>query len=773
MNIEQEKVIANLLKEMEQVATKIRILINGIPPEELLGYIYGQLMMMNSNTTSPELSSDTQNKEKNEIQFLLEYVHAVLASDVAQEYVVFDERKCGELFALSRNLREKSMCFAMVSSINTQNKDFGSNTADIEFQAKSSWLMLRGNRYQVLEGEFYQYVLAPHDDVLKDIYGIGAIEIAEGFQQLANATRVGQANAIEEMMKQFQAAQDFAEKQNKPLEDAMEEWVEANAQQTKSAGLAVDDMLRGGISNVSRHTKLPSELLADLAYSRGEELDFFSEGDFSGTPYRTLPARKKPLIKLGEDYYAVDPCFIRDAGYRSLLFNLLQKKPDYKEAFKERQKVMSEAAFPEILAEQLSGAVIYQEVYYKDPKTKQWAENDTLVLIDDVLYLVEAKAGAAASIASPELDFKRHSQSIKDLIIKAYKQCERFFEYLKSADEVPLFNLINGKYEEVGKLRHSDYRVMIPIGLTVESFSPFSSFSKNLPQVKPLVGQYSFVSISIDDLFVLRRMLPTPGVFAHYMEVRQAIAGIKQGLLFDEFDHLGAYLTKNRFDQDIIDQSKDENASLVIYNGMSDVVDSAFASEQWETSSKPTQEFPEVVLKVLSALDISREPGWLSVDSLIRDFGEEARNNFAKSLTDLDKTIEQHPARYFAFGGEANPILVWMQNSKYEVEWEKVNHKASVVAISIKVENLIGVLLKVGKRGVYEAAQPLKINVPVEQTKENMLIFEDAKRMNQQIKSRADHAVKGKLEPKQKRKVGRNASCPCGSGKKYKRCHGL
>lgn len=773
MNIEQEKVIANLLKEMEQVATKIRILINGIPPEELLGYIYGQLMMMSSNTTSPELSSDTQNKEKNEIQFLLEYVHAVLASDVAQEYVVFDERKCGELFALSRNLREKSMCFAMVSSINTQNKDFGSNTADIEFQAKSSWLMLRGNRYQVLEGEFYQYVLAPHDDVLKDIYGIGAIEIAEGFQQLANATRVGQANAIEEMMKQFQAAQDFAEKQNKPLEDAMEEWVEANAQQTKSAGLAVDDMLRGGISNVSRHTKLPSELLADLAYSRGEELDFFSEGDFSGTPYRTLPARKKPLIKLGEDYYAVDPCFIRDAGYRSLLFNLLQKKPDYKEAFKERQKVMSEAAFPEILAEQLSGAVIYQEVYYKDPKTKQWAENDTLVLIDDVLYLVEAKAGAAASIASPELDFKRHSQSIKDLIIKAYKQCARFFEYLKSADEVPLFNLINGKYEEVGKLRHSDYRVMIPIGLTVESFSPFSSFSKNLPQVKPLLGQYNFISISIDDLFVLRRMLPTPGVFAHYMEVRQAIAGIKQGLLFDEFDHLGAYLTKNRFDQDIIDQSKDENASLVIYNGMSDVVDSAFASEQWETSSKPTQEFPEVVLKVLSALDISREPGWLSVDSLIRDFGEEARNNFAKYLTDLDKTIEQHPARYFAFGGEANPILVWMQNSKYEVEWEKVNHKASVVAISIKVENLIGVLLKVGKRGVYEAAQPLKINVPVEQTKENMLIFEDAKRMNQQIKSRADHAVKGKLEPKQKRKVGRNASCPCGSGKKYKRCHGL
>jgi hypothetical protein len=769
---EQEKTIAKLLKDMKETAEEIRVLINGMPPEDLLGYIYAQRLMTSNNTTSPELESEIPRDGINEVQFLLEYVHAVLASDVAPDDMVFDESKCEELYTLSRSLREKSMFFAMASSANTQNKEFGSNTADIEFHAKSSWLMLRGNRYQVLEGEFYQYVLAPHDDVLKDIYGVGAIDIAEGFQQLANATRMGQANAIEEMMKQFQAAQDFAAKQKKPLEDVMEEWVEANAQQRKNAGLAVDDMLRGGISNVSRHTKLPSEFLADLAYQRGEELDFFSEGDFSGTPYRTLPARKKPLIKLGEDYYAVDPCFIRDAGYRSLLFNLLQKKPDYKEAFKERQKVMSESAFPEILAEQLSGAVVYQEIYYKDPKTRQWAENDTLVLIDDVLYLVEAKAGAAATIASPELDFKRHSQSIKDLIIKAYNQCERFFEYLKSADEVSLFNLINGKYEEVGKIRHSDYRVMLPIGLTVESFSPFSAFSKNLPQVKPLLGQYSFVSISIDDLFVLRRMLPTPGVFAHYMEVRQAIAGIKQGLLFDEFDHLGAYLTKNRFDLDIIDQSMDENSGLVICNGMSGIVDQAFESEQWETEPKPTQKFPSVVLKVLSALDISREPGWLSVDSLIRNFGEEARNNFAKYLSSLDKTIEHHPARYFAFGGEGEPIFVWMQNSKYEVEWEKVNDKASAVALSINAEKLMGVLLKVDKKGVYEAAQYLEINVPVEQTEENILIFEDSKRMRQQTKSRAVPTVEEKLEPKQKRKVGRNAPCPCGSGKKYKRCHG-
>lgn len=767
---EQKEQISKLLKEMEKAASEIRILINGMPPEELLGYIYSQLMIANTFTSS-QLDSIT-NDTKIDIQFLLEYVHAVFASDIAPSVVKFEEKDYAKLFTLCNNLRKQAMLFAMVSSVNTDNKDFGSNTADIEFHAKSSWVMIRGNRYQILEGEFYQYVLAPHDDILREIYGVGAVEIAEGFQELANATLKGPANAIEEMMKQFQDVQDFATKQKKPLEDVMEEWVSANKDRSKTAALAIDDMFRGGIANISRHTKLPLELLEALSYQRGEEVDFFKEGNFSGTPYRTLPARKKPLIKLGTDYYSVDPCFTRDAGYRSLLFNLVQKKPDYKELFNERQKVMSEAAFPEILSNQLTGAIVYQEVYYRDSKTKQWFENDTLVLVDDVLYLIEAKAGAAATIASPELDFKRHAQSIKELIIKAYKQCERFFEYIKSKDEVPLYNLIDGRYEEICRIRHSDYRVMIPIGLTVESFSPFSAFSKNLPEIKPLLGQYGFVSISIDDLFVLKRMLPTTGVFAHYMEVRQAVSNLKQGLLFDEIDHLGAYLTKNRFDLDIIDQTIEGTSDLIIFDKMSEIVDKAFEDEQWDIKPKPTQNFPSIVSKVLNALDTSHTPGWLSIESIIRNFGEESRNNFASYLSEIEKTIGQYPSRYFAFAGEDQAIFVWMQNSKYEVEWKKLNDKASAVALSINAKELKGVLIKVGKLGVYESAEHFKINFPTEETEENTHIFKDAKIISQKRKLKIADGKENKLEINHKQKIGRNDPCPCESGKKYKKCHG-
>ena len=57
-----------------------------------------------------------------ENQFLLEYVHAVLASDVAPEDVTFDEAQCTELFELSRQLREQAMFFAMASSARQEDR---------------------------------------------------------------------------------------------------------------------------------------------------------------------------------------------------------------------------------------------------------------------------------------------------------------------------------------------------------------------------------------------------------------------------------------------------------------------------------------------------------------------------------------------------------------------------------------------------------------------------------------------------------------------------
>ncbi|TPI61211.1 hypothetical protein FJ420_25035 [Mesorhizobium sp. B3-1-3] len=663
---QRQKAAATILADMEELAARMRAIIAVQPPHDLLGYIQAQRVLKSMVASDEESQRDIEEGPGdvvNDTQFLLEYVHAVLASDSDVSEGAFDEAACVELAELGKKLRMQSIVHAMATSVDVKDGAFGPNTGELQFRAKSNWVMLRGNRYQVLEGEFFAYVLAPHDDMLRDAYGVGAGEIALGFRDMADAARAGHANAFDEVAKHFDAAQAYADERGKSFEDVAEDWAREHAEEMRVAALAMDNMVRGGTSNVSRHTKLPKELLADLAYRRGEDTEFFAPGPYTGTPYRTLPARKRPLIQLGEDYYAVDPCFARDAGYRALLWNLLNRKPEYKKTFEERQKTLGEAAFADLLSAQLRGATVHQEVYYRDPISKQWVENDTLILVDDVLFLVEAKAGAAATIASPALDFDRHAQAVQDLVIKAYQQCKRFFDYLNSADEVPIFSRTGKKYVERGRLRRAEYRAMFPIGLTVESFTPFSTYCKELPEIVPLLGQHAFISLSIDDLFVLRRFLPTLGEFAHYMEVRQAVAGIRGAHLFDELDHLGAYLSKNRFDMEIAEQQQGaQRPKLIIWDGMSEKVDRHFEGEDWETRPVPTQGYPDEVLRILDALDRTRAPGWLSGDSHIRNYAEESRVDLAQTLKKCSGTLSENPARYFLIAGDP-PLFLWLQRA--------------------------------------------------------------------------------------------------------------
>ena len=209
------EVVASTMKVMEALEERMRELIAAQPTQDLLGYIYAQRVLRalhEPEGTEQPNPADNPSALIDDTQFLLEYVHAALASTPSQGETSFNEAACAELFELATKLKTTAMFHAMASSVGTENGAFGPNTADVEFQAKSTWVLLRGNRYQVLEGEFYTFVLAPHDALLRVTYGIGADEIAAGFQDMANAVRMGHADAVEEMAKQFHAAETFAAK---------------------------------------------------------------------------------------------------------------------------------------------------------------------------------------------------------------------------------------------------------------------------------------------------------------------------------------------------------------------------------------------------------------------------------------------------------------------------------------------------------------------------------------------------------------------------------
>jgi len=302
-----------------------------------------------------------------------------------------------------------------------------------------------------------------------------------------------------------------------------------------------------------------------------------------------------------------------------------------------------------------------------------------VIIVSDVLFVIEAKAGNLP-MQSPATNFASHERVIQKLLVEAYRQCRRFLEYLASAPEVALYVRRNGAYVEDRRIRIGTFRVILPIGLTVETFSPFSATVKELPGLEPILGNHPFVSMSVDDLFVLRRFLPSTGELLHYLEVRQQVAGIPNAMLFDEFDHLGAYISINRFDLAIKEQLS--KADQVTWDSFSDVVDHYFGEFEWQTKNIPTQDMPAKLAEVIAALDRCRPADWLMADSHLRNFSSEGRRDVAEHIKSLEHSLHTYPRRHFSMGGQ-NLLQVWLCRAGAEPSLQEPKDRAQASCLTM------------------------------------------------------------------------------------------
>ena len=763
--------VAETLRErMEADASELKDLVLTVRPQDLLGYLWSALHMQamyDFERVGPREPEDEA--ETSKILAALEYAHAVWSCfprDTDREGAL-DERAMAMALDLVERIRQTAMSHSLAASSRSEQGPFGPATGFIEFNARSTWILIRGNRYQVLEGEFFAFVLKPHDGAFRRAYGIGSDVIAEGIQSIATSLREGFSEAAHRLEGHMNATHDFAAGRGISVQQAITELASVDADRIEDLSGSMKDLLWGGICNVSRHSQLPSTLLADLAYERAENTEFFAAGPFSGTPLRTLPARIKPLIHLDDGFYATDGQFIRDAAYRALHRGLSRRLPDYREEWNRRQKELTEGAFQRVFARQLVDARVLTDVYYRDPSTGAWAEADAVIELDDVLEHVEAKAGVGA-MHSPATHFDSHVRAIQSLIVKAHDQSQRFFSYVASQPAVPLYQLREGQYVEVHRISLSSFRVVLPIGLTVESFSPFAGMSKEMPSISLVIGTHAFLSMSIDDLFLLNRLLPTSGELFHYLQVRQHVAGVQGARLFDESDHLGAYIEKNRFDLDL--RSELVNADHVAWDGYSAVVDEYFAKDRWLTAPPPRQSFPAEVERLLDLLDKSRTAGWLAVDAAIRDFDENNRKVFARRLGGLLASLGETTHSWFvASVGTAQTVMVSLSRADQPVAEPDLIRVAEAAALATERQVIYVLCASATLDGQLTAARAIKVPAPDSTRSDYPILVREAATLTANVtrpsESRPSRDSAGV-------KLGRNDPCWCGSGSKYKRCHG-
>ena len=669
-----DEAIEYLEEEMVKHSSIARELILRQPPKTLIGYLWSTRYMTIVSEMDEQGSAYRPNKlMSDEMQFVLEYIHATWSSvGVPDDQRSFEEADIALLFNSLATMRNAAMLYCVIQSgvIAMEGKDV--RLGETAMRAFTSWMHERGRRYQVLEEEFFRLALRPHSSELQRVYGMSADAIAANLQRFVHTTRTGIAEAIS----RIQLGMAIDRRNHTP--------------KSKHRGFATDisnaydDFLNGGICNLSRHSQLTKPILEDLCFTPGEEKSFLDEGPLRGTPFRTLPARVKPGIKLGEEFYVTDGQFIRDVAYRTIQRGLRARSPNYKEKWNIRQKRMSEEAFLKIFRSQLANTTAYRAVYYPLEGSNNWAETDLVIVVDDVLIVVEAKAGVM-SMESPVADFDKHMQSVDRLMVRAYQQCERFLEYLRQSGNAPIYVLKEGRHVEISRLCLADFRKVFPIGLTLENLSPFSTGLNNLDQINPAPVKHSFMSMSIEDLLVLKRFLPTVGELLHFFDVRQRAGVLNRTALLDEMEFLGAYISLNRFDQELKAQSK--KASFVLWSKFADEIDKYFEGENAGIGPIPRQTFPPALKTMLQVLDQRRPVKWLRTDSFVRDLKEEKRAELGKGIALLMDSLDQAKRHWKCFAnGQA--ILLCVSRKGLEPSTTHTRCWAEVACIALRIKNV-------------------------------------------------------------------------------------
>lgn len=634
-------------------------------------------------------------------------------------------------------------------------------------QAQMHWMAVRGDRYLCHDLPHFHDLLLPHDDELTKLFGISSQKILIGLEQIIRNFTRGPKDSIEELDKFRHQTLDAVEKyieetgETGDTANLINKVIEQNAWQ-EWRDKVIGDAIGCGLFDMGTTTGWPHELLECLSWKPGEDSEFLAEGAFRGWPLRVLPIWKRPFLKIDGNYYTFGIYPITDHGYRIFQRVILNLDPGYRETWNARQKEVSETLPFDLLCRLLPNAKTYRSVYYQwgtgGNNKKQWCETDGLLIYDDHLIVIEVKAGAF-TYTPPSTDFPAYINSLEALLRSPSEQTARFCDYLQSEPQVPIHD---SRHHEIAVLAHGNFRHITRCCITLDQLTEFAARAENLHEIGVNVGKAPVWTISVDDLRVFADVIDSPLVFCHFLEER-ARAFLSPALQTDdELDHLALYLAHNHYSKYAEDFGFD---TPVRWHGYREGLDRFFSSKVGgEPADQPGQPIPSRLKEIIDVLASANISGRCKAAAWLLDMGGDFRD---QSNALINQTLEEQeqvrrPKPVTCIGDI--PVTFYCSIDgviKHDSHLVRM-HTLATLRLSHESERLA---LKLD----YSSDKKLQAVTPIFFSAKDISADEESE-LNDYAQRMVERRFNARLKKGGKRKIGRNELCPCGSGKKYKKC---
>lgn len=633
----------------------------------------------------------------------------------------------------------------------------------LRFLIDGQRLDVRIKRYGCFFEDHARSCLGPYSEWILAAYGVTSEELANGLVLIQNYQKTGIRDKYFDMLDEqrklkirlvlsgYSVSENSTQEEIERTETALQSddfraLFESAQEKSRLA-------LTPAVLDITEVSSLPSSIMTLLSVRPSENLLHSLTGpdhdDLS--PLSPSILHEKPFLEIDGRFYLTYHSGLEDRVSEIIERDLLRRFPDSAPTILEKRSDSAEELGAELLSSLVKPEGKHRNLYYPNPDLPgDLTELDILLVVDDILILGEVKGGGLSSGAKRGAP-KDIAAELSDLIIKGQHQSERAERYIRSAVEVPLF-------DETGKtavltLRHSEFRKVFRVVITRENLGWVGAQIAILSVLDPNLSKSYPWHVSTDDLRAISELFQNNElIFVHFLEQRLTAAAQTNLSQHDELDHVALYHKLPYY------YNLPPGADHVTFDPSFMVdIDSYFALRaSGSADTIPAQVMPETFKLFIDELKSSHLPGRFEVASLVLSMPEMDRNDFDKSIYDLILFEKEgrHRSMRMPFTKQSTGLTLTFAG---ESHWEGELKVSAAQMLQSKCSRWLVARMQYSDKKTTISG--------IERLAPGMYSDEELEGARRHLEARVQETI-------QVKRVGRNEICPCGSGMKYKRCHG-
>jgi hypothetical protein len=285
-------------------------------------------------------------------------------------------------------------------------------------------------------------------------------------------------------------------------------------------------------------------------------------------------------------------------------------------------------------------------------------------------------------------------------------------------------------------------------------------------------GKFHIWALSIDDLRIHADLFTNPLVFQHYVEKHYQAMKSSYLRLNSEIDHITLYLDCNDYSQRaemLRDEYDDIDSDRMYWLGLgsdldqfyNDLYNSKYIPDE-KAPEPPSQKLPHIFIEIINVLAESPRRDRRKVASTLLNFSMSSKNALSQHIENEKRNGR---GRTISLAGEECISVVFTVNDQSDIEKveSSLNTAKAYACYNLESERM-WLHLEFSSEGKLTGVHHQFIRPKDLPLREKEYFYSAGKSLTD-MKNPSETKVREK-------KIGRNAPCPCGSGKKYKKCCG-